>query len=192
MNNMKPMKIVCLGDSLTEGYGVETQERWSYLLEKELPFKFVNEGISGDTTGGMLARFESDVIAHAPSHLIIMGGTNDLSFNLSDGMIISNILAMTRRARHHEIEAIIGIPTPFHEEMSTFSDDQFLNGQSFSQRVSEFQRQLKIFAKEDGLPIIDFSQGMEPSLFLADGVHPSAEGHLQMMENAKIALEEIL
>lgn len=189
---MKKIKIVCLGDSLTEGFGVARDERWSDLLAKELPFEFINEGISGDTTGGMLARFDSDVIAHQPSHLIIMGGTNDLSFNLPDGMIISNILAMTRRARQHQIAAIIGIPTPFHDELYIFSDDQFLTSQSFSERLTGYQRQLKIFAQEDGLPVIDFSEGMGPSFFLSDGVHPNAAGHELMKSHALAYLTNLI
>jgi lysophospholipase L1-like esterase len=99
---------------------------------------------------------------------------------------------MTRRARHHQISVIRGIPTPFHEEMSPYADDQLLSSQSFSQRVITFQHQLKIFAAEDGLPVIDFSEGMEPSLFLSDGVHPNALGHKQMMKHAKSILKTIL
>lgn len=183
------MKLACLGDSLTAGFGVPQGTEWCSLLALELGIEIINRGISGDTTAGMLARLDTDVIVHKPSHLIIMGGTNDLSFDLTDGQIISNILAMTRRAKQSEIVAIIGIPTPFHHEMNPFIDDLFLNGQAFSQRIEGFQQKLKAFAKEDGLPIIDFAEGMVASLFLEDGVHPNAEGHRRMMENAKIFLE---
>jgi len=64
---MNITKLVCLGDSLTEGYGIETRHRWSDLLKKEFPFEIINRGISGDTTAGMLARFQFDVIAHQPT-----------------------------------------------------------------------------------------------------------------------------
>ncbi len=121
-------KIVCIGDSLTAGYGLEPNENWPFLLAKELKIEVINSGISGDTTSGMLARFKAMVIDHKPTHTIIMGGTNDLSLNLTDEQILSNILAMTRYARHHNIETIIGIPTPFFPPMFDSSQSAFLSG----------------------------------------------------------------
>ena len=56
------MKILCLGDSLTYGMGVLHKERWSSLVAEQTGYTVVNRGISGDTTGGMLARFERDVL----------------------------------------------------------------------------------------------------------------------------------
>ena len=50
------MKLICLGDSLTFGYGVRVSQRWTHLCAQDTGWKIVNEGVSGDTTGGMLAR----------------------------------------------------------------------------------------------------------------------------------------
>ena len=55
------MKIICIGDSLTEGYGVGRPENWVTLLNERSENDIINKGISGDTTGGMLARFQKDV-----------------------------------------------------------------------------------------------------------------------------------
>ena len=67
-----------MGDSLTEGYGIPQHTRWSNLLANETGLPIINSGISGDTTAGMLARFKPMVLDHQPSHVIIMGGTNDI------------------------------------------------------------------------------------------------------------------
>ena len=48
------MKLICIGDSLTFGYGVRPSQRWTRLCAQETGGEIVNEGISGDTTGGML------------------------------------------------------------------------------------------------------------------------------------------
>ena len=97
---MGTLKIVCIGDSLTEAYGIPGTFGWTYLLSKQLPVQVINSGISGDTTAGMLARFQFMVIAHKPNFDIIMGGTNDLSLDVPDSLILSNIHSMACLAKH--------------------------------------------------------------------------------------------
>lgn len=52
------MKLICIGDSLTFGYGVHLSQRWTRLCAQETGWELVNEGINGDTTGGMLTRMQ--------------------------------------------------------------------------------------------------------------------------------------
>ncbi len=185
-------KIVCMGDSLTEGYGIEKGNRWSDLLSHDMNIEIINSGISGDTTAGMLARFKSMVIDYKPSHVILMGGTNDLSLNISDEHIISNILAMTRYARYNDIISIIGIPTMIYHNDSAACGSIFLDQDILKNRMEVYRNKLKRFAKEDGLAYIDFSIGVTPDLYLEDRLHPDEEGHKIMMENAKAVLKNIL
>ncbi|NER14021.1 arylesterase [Leptobacterium flavescens] len=187
---MKKRKLVCLGDSLTEGYGVERVYWWSELLDRTLDIEIVNEGISGDTTGGMLARFKTSVIDHDPSHLLITGGTNDLYFGIPNHYIISNIMAMTRQARYRGIISVIGIPTPFFPPEPQ-SRHTFQEGMDYVKLIESYQEELRRYAKEDEFEVIDFSLNMEPHLFLEDGLHANEEGHRQMYKNARPILERI-
>ena len=64
--------IVAFGDSLTAGHGVEPGLSYPDFLQKELDrrgygYRVVNQGISGDTTGGGVSGgcLERDVIARA-------------------------------------------------------------------------------------------------------------------------------
>ena len=43
------MKIVCLGDSLTYGYGVPRKDGWVSLAAQATGHTLVNKGVSGDT-----------------------------------------------------------------------------------------------------------------------------------------------
>jgi len=76
--------MVCLGDSLTEGYGAskpfEADKSNSYpaFLKKKVKLTVVNAGISGDTAAGGLARVDKDVLASNPQVVIILLGANDL------------------------------------------------------------------------------------------------------------------
>jgi acyl-CoA thioesterase-1 len=132
------------------------------------------------------------VIDHHPTHVIIMGGTNDVSLNIPDEQIIANIYAMTRQAKHHGIQSIIGIPTPFFFEGTPMGKSFFLQAREVSKRIELFSDKLRGFVKEDAHPFIDFSENMTPELFLEDGVHPSERGHAVMAESARAALEKIL
>ena len=186
------VKIVCIGDSLTAGFGVEAKARWTDLLSNDLQIEIINSGISGDTTSGMLARFYEMVIKHNPSHVIILGGTNDLWLNLQNNIIIGNILAMTRYAKHHEIVPIIGIPTPFYNLGEYTDDSPFIETPELSERIKSYQKIVKQFALDDTLSFIDFSLNMEPKLFLEDGLHPNKEGHKKMSDIAKLSLEHLI
>ena len=70
------MKLICIGDSLTFGYGVRPSQRWTRLCAQETGWEIVNEGISGDTTGGMLVRLRAllanrDIGAQRPLVLLM-------------------------------------------------------------------------------------------------------------------------
>lgn len=173
------MKLVCMGDSLTEGHGVSSEERFTNLLAEKLNIEVINSGISGDTTAGMLARFNEMVIKHDPSHVLILGGTNDLYLSVPNPLIISNILAMMRYARYHNIEPIIALPTPIYKgdlEPSII----YLNPEPAAKALYKFRSDLNQFCKEEGLIGIDFYDGFESNMMLEDGLHPNAKGHAWM------------
>jgi len=176
---LKITKLVCLGDSLTEGYNIDLTKRWTDLLASEVDFPIINSGISGDTTAGMLARFSNDVLSHKPSHLIIMGGTNDIYFDLADKLIISNIKTMLRQAKFHDIQAIIGIPTPVYP-IQRPDASLFISEEKYISRLERYKELLIAFATEDGCPYVEFSVGIGEEHMLSDGVHPSEEGQVVM------------
>lgn len=68
-------KVLCLGDSLTYGYGVGRSECWAALAVRNMGREFVNCGVCGDTSCGMLARFPSLVAEHRPDAVFVMGGS---------------------------------------------------------------------------------------------------------------------
>ena len=78
--------IVAMGDSLTEGLGVE--EEWAYpaLLEDKLTaagfsYRVVNAGVSGETSSGALSRVKW-VMSLEPDIVILETGANRVGFRL--------------------------------------------------------------------------------------------------------------
>lgn len=184
------MKLVCIGDSLTEGYQIDLSKRWTDALASVLEMDVVNSGICGDTTAGMLARFKTMVIDHDPSHVLIMGGTNDMMCGVAVEAVKSNILAMTRYAKHHGIQAVIGIPTPYYVELLP-EDEQIAVEDQLAESIEVMRDELRLFFMEDGLPIIEFGEALSLSDYLSDGCHPNEEGHYKMMLTVKDYIEEI-
>jgi len=82
-NTQKTGTIVCLGDSLTEGYGaskpseVDKSNSYPAFFQKKITPNVINAGISGDTAAGGLARVDKDVLANDPQVVIILLGAND-------------------------------------------------------------------------------------------------------------------
>ncbi len=73
----KGKTIVCFGDSLTEGYGVNPGEDFPSLLGKYFSIPVINSGQSGETTRDAIRRIDRDVLAHNPKLVIIEFGAND-------------------------------------------------------------------------------------------------------------------
>lgn len=74
--------IVFLGDSLTEFYPAD---EFFYGCD------VYNRGIAGDTTDGVLARLEENVLVLEPKKLFLQIGTNDLGNKKSPEYIFENI-----------------------------------------------------------------------------------------------------
>lgn len=74
--------VVALGASNTAGYGVAPSQAYPAQLQamlraRGLDVSVVNAGVSGDTTGGMMARLES-VVPRGTKVVILQPGGNDM------------------------------------------------------------------------------------------------------------------
>lgn len=78
-------KIVFFGDSLTQAVEVQPTDRWAYKVGTSAgyaPADIINSGISGNRSDQMLARIQSDVIAHSPDVCVLMPTVNDRTNNI--------------------------------------------------------------------------------------------------------------
>lgn len=188
------MKIVCIGDSLTYGYRVRRSKTWINLVQEELNIKIENKGISGDTTGGMLARFREDIISKKPKIVFIMGGTNDIITGADLGVPQSNIMAMVHQARGNMIKPIIGLPTKIDVENVVEEWSIFADYKEISKKVDKYNKWLKRFSRAFEIDYIDFNTSINRlsekkvhSIYL-DGLHFNDKGHELM---ANIFIEKI-
>lgn len=67
-----PQTIVVFGDSLSAGYGLLQNQGWVALLQARItqqkrPYTVINASISGETTSGGLARFNTMLASQNPA-----------------------------------------------------------------------------------------------------------------------------
>jgi lysophospholipase L1-like esterase len=80
----EPLKIVAIGSSSTVGlWVIRTADTYPEVMRRELlrlrsnaRINVINSGRIGDTIPGNIARFERDVLAHAPDLVVWQLGTN--------------------------------------------------------------------------------------------------------------------
>lgn len=189
------MKLVCIGDSLTFGFKMTRDNCWPQIVGESLKIKVKNKGICGDTTGGMLSRFGRDVVEEKPTHVLIMGGSNDLIFQVPKSVIHSNLATMVYQAYHYRIQPIIGVPIPIIPSIA--EENLRLAGdlKEGNNEILLLREWILYFSKVQQLETIDFFNELydpinkigKENLYI-DGVHPTIEGNMQM---AKMVVETI-
>jgi lysophospholipase L1-like esterase len=190
------MKIVCLGDSLTYGYGNARRDIWTNLAAQISGFEIVNKGINGDTSGGMLSRFKRDVLDEKPSAVLLICGANDIFASLAIDNLKANVFSMRHLAANAQIAFILGTLPPIQADKVPPQWAAFADMTLADKLCGQYSQWVKAFCKAFGVFEIDFRALFErklkenPSLYL-DGLHPNKEGQRLMAELAAQIFKEI-
>jgi len=185
--------IVCFGDSLTAGFQAPTADNpqglltpyGSFLQELIGPAVRVSvSGICGELTGDMALRFRSAVLAQQPTHVVILGGTNDLGWNAAPADIMGNLLTM------YELAAAAGVkPVPVTVPSIRVGDDlRSEEGRRWFAEHLDRRRELNAlivrYAESKRLAAFDlFTATVEPESqqladrYSNDGLHLSTSGY---------------
>lgn len=180
------MKIVCIGDSLTYGYGVHSNECWVELLHKNLNIEIINKGVNGDTTTGILSRSYNDILELAPSHVILMAGTNDILLNYSVDNIIDNMEFILKEIKNNNITPILALQPPIMVDLAKIYWDEYINYNKANEHLFQYTQDIKTFSHENNIDIINFyntfMQINDTINLYSDGIHPNSEGHKLMFQ----------
>ncbi|MCH8258529.1 MAG: arylesterase, partial [Proteobacteria bacterium] len=79
---VKTGTILVFGDSLSAAYGMDQEQGWVHLLTerlatKALDYQVINASVSGETTGGGVARLPKTLQIHQPDLVVLELGGND-------------------------------------------------------------------------------------------------------------------
>lgn len=176
--------VVVIGDSLSAAYGILPDESWVNLLRQRLgpSYKVVNASVSGDTTGGGLARIGKTLETHQPEIVIIELGGNDGLRGLPIATIRDNLTSMAEAVIAADAQPVLaGMLIPPNL------------GPRYTQA---FQRVYSEVAEATGAPLVPFLlEGIaatEEGLMQADGVHPTAAAQARVLENVWTVLAPLV
>jgi acyl-CoA thioesterase-1 len=168
--------IVALGDSLTEGLGVNSSQAYPALLEERLrkdgySFQVINAGISGETSSGALSRIDW-IISRRPDIVIVCTGANDGMRGIRTEVLRKNIQAIVRKLKQENIVVVLAGMRIFDSMGETYA--------------GSFQRVFETVAEEENVIFMPFfleGVATRKSMNLPDGIHPNAQGYRVIAQN---------
>jgi len=177
--------IVVLGDSLTEGFGVEKEEAYPHLLEQKLlqkghAVKVINAGISGSTSASAASRLRWYLRTNPDIVIIALGGNDGLR-GLSVEHMKSKLAEAIELAQSSKIQVLLaGMQIP--RNYGTEYTESFRN--AFYKLAEQYNLRM--------IPFLLKGVGGVSSLNQADGIHPNPEGHQIMTQTVIEYLEPLL
>lgn len=183
------MKLVCLGDSLTSGYGVFKEDCWVSLVRDSLKIQVLNKGINGDTMPGMLSRSYRDVVKNHPTHVIILGGSNDLMTGRSIKLVTDNLTEIIKESLNENILPIIVTEPIIDKTLAERKWDGSVDYDRVNGSLEHYRNWILDFCTKNNISYIDlhncFLEKLKTadntSLFI-DGIHPTKTGHKLIAE----------
>lgn len=200
--------VICFGDSLTAGFQSPTSENPTgratpygqflrVYLEDTVEIRV--SGICGELTGEMVARFGRDVLDHQPKYVPILGGTNDLGWNMSPQDIINNLITM-----YDQVLGMGRLPIPvtvpsIRVEGSAGSREGRMWVAEHLARRSQLNQLIQGYADSKRLAYVDlFAATVEPESgqlavnYSNDGIHLTTAGYRLFAERVAQILKPLL
>ena len=178
--------ILVFGDSLSDGITLKRSEAYPALLAKKLRnaglnFLVTNASASGGTTYGGLERLPPH-LKHKIDILILELGINDAFRGVPIDQIRNNLQEIIDKVKARNPNArivIAGIQLP------GYAADDYVSafGQMFADLAAKNRTAL--------VPYLLETVAGNPSLNLADGIHPNAAGQKILAENVWRVLEPV-
>lgn len=165
------LTILALGDSLTEGLGVDKDDNYPAQLEDRLQemgyanAKVINSGLSGETSTGLVNRLDW-VSQTKPDITILTIGANDAIRGIDVATIEANIRTAVKHLQDNGSVVILG-GMQIYDNLG-------------SEYVKSFAAIYPRVAKDMNVTLIPFfldGVGGDPALNQADAIHPTKEGY---------------
>jgi len=181
-----PASILVLGDSLSGAYGINSDQGWVALLQRQLvsegyEYSVINASVSGDTTRTGLSRIDSALQTHKPAIVIVALGGNDGLRGLAFSEIETSLANIIEQCREYNARVLlVGIRLPPNY------------GPRYNQQFAALYRRL---SDRYGIPLVP--QMLDKvadhrELMQNDGMHPKAEAQPQVMRNIWTVLKPML
>lgn len=171
-----PKRLLALGDSLTEGYGVARDSAYPALLEKKIKaagkdWVVVNAGISGSTSASGPSRVKWQLKTKTDLLILALGandGLRGLSIESTEKNLAETI-ELAQKAGAKVILAGMLVPPNY--------------GKDYTSKFEKIYKKLAAKYKIKLLPFLLDQVGGETKFNQTDGIHPNEKGHQIIADN---------
>lgn len=167
--------LVAVGDSLTEGLGVDPEKAYPAQLQERLQkaglnWLVINSGVSGETSSGALTRLDW-ILKTEPDAVLLVTGANDGLRGLDPELTRQNLDTLVSRLKERNIKVMLGgMKAPPNL------------GPDYTEK---FESIYPAVATKHQVPLIPFFlEGVAkvPELNNEDGKHPNPEGYAVIVD----------
>ncbi len=190
-------KTICIfGDSIAWGAVDSENGGWvaqlrRYFETNDYNIAVYNQGVSGDNTDDLLARFNVECEAREPQIIIFAIGINDSQYvKTKDNPRVSlekfqnNLVELINQAKKisdkivfvglTKVEESKVMPIPWSDE------EKFYDNES----IAKYNAIIEKISTKNNLPFVNLLDLLEPN-DLDDGLNPNSEGHKKMFLRIK-------
>lgn len=172
--------VLALGDSLTAGAGVKSEQAWPALLAQRTGWQVINGGVNGNTSGDALQRLPALLEEHRPALVLLTLGGNDMLRRLPVQQLEENLARMVVKSRAEGAQVVM-VATPQPSLAGAVLRN--LAPPEFYGRVAG---SLQVPLIEDAI-----AEVLSDPLLKGDQIHPNAEGHAVLATKIFEALRKI-
>lgn len=169
--------VVALGDSLTYGYGANSETAYPTVLAELTKWNVINAGVNGDTSADVLARIE-DIVKQAPDLVLLGVGGNDVLQRIPPDTTRANINATVDVLKSANINVVL-IAEPYFSTSALFgkaSDNPLYKDIASAQEVPLYSGGWSAILSDDTLK--------------SDRIHANAAGYRQFAQGLYDYLKE--
>lgn len=182
----KTTTILFLGDSLTEGFGVNQEDAFPSLVETLIETELnttvtiINGGVSGSTTSDGLARLKW-YLKKKPSLMFLALGANDGLRGLDLKESQKNLEEIIRYAQEDNVTVLLaGMLMPPNY------------GVAYTEDFKKMYEEIAVKYELNSMSFLLEGVAGEKALNQRDGIHPNEEGHKIMAKNVFAFIKEYL
>lgn len=183
----KDKVILCFGNSLTAGMGLDVEEAFPAVIEQKLDslglsYKVINAGLSGETTASGKNRVEW-ILNQKVDIFVLELGAND------------GLRGIPPRETKNNLQAIIDVVREKNPDTKIILAGMQMPPNLGKDYTTEFKNIFPELAEKNNIELIPFlleNVAGNPELNQGDGIHPTAEGQKILAENVWLVLKDIL
>lgn len=161
----KDSTILAFGDSLTHGFGVDSEFSYPSVMQRKTSLHVINAGVNGETTSESLYRLPM-YLEQKPDFVILCIGGNDILQDVPENIIKRNIEEMVEMIKQSGAQILlVGVP-----ELNTL-------GFRVLDIYEEIADDAQILYEDEILSYIELRRE-----YKSDYIHPNEKGYKMMAD----------